>query len=250
MNGDGNWSDEATYGFSIRPPFWRMWWAYLFYLITIAYIIYRLINYRVEQGVSRLKTLEAIRTKISTDLHDDVGSVLSGLAMQSQMLAFSAKDEQKESLLEISNMSHDAMERMRDTVWAIDSRKDKYENLIDRMRAFAEKNLNMKQIKHTFKVEVEDSKKFINPEKRQNIYLIFKEAITNICKHSDAKNVNIVFKQEKNTLYLLIYDDGSKMETSNSDGLGLNNMNMRAKNIGATLNVKYQDGFKVELEMN
>lgn len=247
MIGDGNWSNEATYEFSIRPPFWQMWWAYLFYLFGIGYIIYRLINYRVEQGISRLKTLEAIRTKISTDLHDDVGSVLSGLAMQSQMLAFAAKDEQKESLLEISNMSHDAMERMRDTVWAIDSRKDKYENLIDRMRVFAEKNLNMKQMEHTFKVEVEDSKKFINPEKRQNIYLIFKEAITNICKHSDAKNVNIIFKQEKNALYLLIQDDGSKKETTNSDGLGLNNMKMRAKNIGAILNIFYEDGFSVEL---
>ncbi|WP_435355992.1 ligand-binding sensor domain-containing protein [Emticicia sp. SJ17W-69] len=250
MNSDGNWSEIYSYQFSIRPPFWKTWWAYLIYILCIGYTIYRLINYRVEQGINRIRALEAIRTKISVDLHDDVGSVLSGLAMQSQMLAFSAKEEQKESLLEISSMSHDAMERMRDTVWAIDSRKDKYENLIDRMRAFAEKNLNMKQIKHIFKVEVEDSKKFINPEKRQNVYLILKEAIINICKHSDAKNVTIVFRQEKNSLYLLIHDDGSKKNTINSDGLGLNNMKMRAKNIGATLNIFYENGFSVELSID
>ncbi|RYU94411.1 sensor histidine kinase [Emticicia agri] len=248
MNSDGNWSDELAYSFTIRPPFWLTWWAYIVYALIIGSVIYAIINYRVEQGVRRVKALETIRTKISADLHDDVGSVLSGLAMQSQMLAFSAKEEQKESLLEISTMSHDAMERMRDTVWAIDSRKDKYENLIDRMRVFAERSLNMKQIKHTFKVEIEDSKKFINPEKRQNIYLILKEAITNICKHSDARNVEILFRQKKNDFYLLIYDDGSAQKKPNSDGLGMNNMRMRAKNINANLRISYGNGYKVELE--
>lgn len=248
MNSDGNWSDDLTYPFSVRPPFWQTWWAYLIYALVLGFIIYKLINYRVEQGINRVKALEAIRTKISADLHDDVGSVLSGLAMQSQMLAFSAKEEQKEPLLEISSMSHDAMERMRDTVWAIDSRKDKYENLIDRMRVFAERNLNMKQIKHTFKVEIEDSKKFINPEKRQNIYLILKEAITNICKHSDAQNVDILFRQEKNDFYLLIHDDGSEKKSTGGDGLGINNMKMRAKTIGANLHISYANGYKVELE--
>ena len=53
-------------------------------------------------------------------------------------------------MLELSEMSREAMERMRDTVWAIDARKDKYENLIDRMRDFAEKNLERKNITHTF----------------------------------------------------------------------------------------------------
>ncbi|GGD82382.1 hypothetical protein GCM10011514_53040 [Emticicia aquatilis] len=250
-NCNGEWNKEsAKLNIEIHPPIWQTWIAYLFYLAAISAIIYYFIRFRVQSRLQKIKDLEAVRVRISSNLHDDVGTILSGLAMQSQMMALTTKGKEKESLLQLSDMSHDAMERMRDTVWAIDSRKDKYENLIDRMRAFAEKNLNMKHIKHTFKVEVEDSKKFIDPEKRQNIYLIFKEAITNICKHSDAKNVNIVFKQEKNTLYLLIHDDGSKKEIINDDGLGLSNMQMRAKNLGAILNVFYDDGFMVELAIN
>jgi ligand-binding sensor domain-containing protein/two-component sensor histidine kinase len=252
MNSDGNWSEESVYAFSIRPPFWKTWWAYLFYVLAIGFIIYKLITYRVEQGISRIKALEAIRTKISADLHDDVGTILSGLAMQSQMMALTAKEEQKESLNELSTMSHDAMERMRDTVWAIDSRKDKYENLIDRMRAFAEQNLNRKQISHEFKVEVEDGKKFIDPQKRQNIYLIFKEAITNIVKHSDATQVNIVFSEQKNYLRLLIHDNGTlpPLSSTSSDGLGLSNMKMRTQQLNGQLIVEYQNGFKVELLLN
>lgn len=202
------------------------------------------------QGIEKIRATEAIRTKLSSDLHDDVGSSLSGLAMQSQMLALTAKEEQKESLNEISAMSHEAMEHMRDTVWAIDSRKDRYENLIDRMRAFAERNLNLKQITHEFDITVDDARKFIDPQKRQHIYLIFKEAITNICKHSDATHVIIRFTQEKAQLRLLIHDNGSPKNLVNSDGLGLQNMKIRATQLGGTLAVSYEDGFKIELVLD
>jgi len=218
-------------------------------LIVVSELIYYFIKFRVKRRLQKIKELEAIRIRISSNLHDDVGSVLSGLAMQSQILALTAEESQKKSLNEISAMSQEALEMMRDTVWAIDSRKDKFENLIDRMRIYAEKNLNLKQIKHTFNIESEDSKKFIDPEKRQNIYLIFKEAVTNICKHSDTKHVNIYFKQVKNDLYLLIHDDGTEQKSLNGDGLGLNNMKMRAKNIGANLHINFDNGYKVELEI-
>jgi signal transduction histidine kinase len=250
VNEEGVWSKEVSYSFTIRPPWWQTWWCYLLYSLAIGGMIYVFIQYRVAQRVSRIKALEAIRTKISGDLHDDVGTILSGLAMQSQMMALTAKDGQKEALNELSTMSHDAMERMRDTVWAIDSRKDKYENLIDRMRDFAERNLNRKQISHDFTVELEDGKKFIDPQKRQNLYLIFKEAITNIVKHSDATHVTIVFSEQKKQLHLMIHDNGSQLQNlTPSDGLGLSNMQMRATQLGGRLKTTYEAGFKVELTL-
>ncbi|MEO6452816.1 MAG: triple tyrosine motif-containing protein, partial [Ginsengibacter sp.] len=248
-NGDGNWSEPVAYPFRIRPPWWRTWWAWLIYSIIIIGLVYAFIRFRINQERQKVKILEAIRTKISSDLHDDVGSILSGLAMQSQVMAYSAKEDQKEGLNEISNMSREAMEVMRDTVWAMDSRKDKFENLIDRMRAFAEKNLNRKNITHEFAIEDIDGKKFINPEKRQTIYLIFKEAITNIIKHCDGSHVIIKFAYSKNSLYLLVHDNGSEKAACNSDGLGLSNMKMRAEKIGGTLNTKFSNGFMVELKV-
>lgn len=249
-NGVGAWSEPFQYAFGIRPPWWKTWWAYTVYAVLVAGLIYALIQYRVTQGLARIRALEAIRTRISSDLHDDVGSILSGLAMQSQMLAIRAKDDQKKLLNEISDMSHEAMDRMRDTVWAIDSRKDKYENLIDRMRAVAEKTLNRKQITHNFEIAIDDARKFIDPQKRQHIYLLFKEAITNIGKHSDATHVTIHFRQGKNGLHLLIHDNGSGLPTTvNSDGLGLRNMHMRAAQLGGTVVAHYENGFKVELTL-
>ncbi|WP_375444644.1 two-component regulator propeller domain-containing protein [uncultured Fibrella sp.] len=246
-NGDGRWSQAFQYAFRIRPPWWETGWAYVVYTLFTASIVYAIIQYRVRQGLERIRALEAIRTRISSDLHDDVGSILSGLAMQSQMIALTAGEDQKDPLNEISDMSHEAMDRMRDTVWAIDSRKDKYENLVDRMRAFAEKNLNLKQISHNFEIAVDDPRQFIDPQTRQNIYLIFKEAISNICKHSDARQVTIQFRQSKSGLYLLIHDNGSERKPTNSDGLGLKNMAMRATQLGGHLVANYDNGFTVEL---
>ena len=224
----------------------KPWVIALFSLMGMTVII-AFLRYRFNQKIKRQKDLADLRTKISSDLHDDVGTILSGLAMQSQMLTYSAKEEQKESLFEISNMSRNAMEHMRDTVWAMDSRKDKYENLIDRMRAFAEKNLAMKNITHEFIISDIETKKFIDPEKRQTIYLIFKEVITNIIKHCDGDHVIIKFAYEKKNLHLSIHDNGPAKENCNSDGLGLSNMKMRAEKIAAELTTGYDRGFMVKL---
>jgi signal transduction histidine kinase len=244
-----NPSNVAHLKIIIRPPFWLNWWAILFYLLVISGLIYWFTQFRIKQKLKKIKELEAIRIRISSNLHDDVGTILSGLAMQSEMLALTTNKEQKDVLLEIRDMSHEAMERMRDTVWAIDSRKDKFENLIDRMRAYTEKNLNLKNIKHNFSIEVEDLKAFINPEVRQNLYLILKEAITNICKHSDATLVNVVFRHQKNQYFLEITDNGKIKPTVNSDGTGLHNMMMRANKINAKLNIEKSDGYRVWVEM-
>ena len=89
--------------------------------------------------------------------------------MKSRSLAIEATEENKEVLNEISSMGREAMERMRDTVWAIDSRKDKVENLIDKMRDHAEKNLPLKN-ETRFYQSGRRHQTVYWPEKRQNIY--------------------------------------------------------------------------------
>lgn len=246
-------SDEDASYFNLPIEMKQVWykkaWVIALLIVLLGSILIGLLRYRFNQKLNRQKELAALRTKISSDLHDDVGTILSGLAMQSQILAIGAKDETKEQLNEISGMSRDAMERMRDTVWAMDNRKDKLENLIDRMRDFAEKNFSLKKLTHQFDIDITDSKKFIDPEKRQQVYLIFKEAVTNIIKHSNGSHVQINFTESKNNLKLIIHDNGTVNPTGNSDGLGISNMKMRAEKIGGTLTAKYENGFVAELDV-
>jgi signal transduction histidine kinase len=244
-------SDENVSYYSLPVIMKQVWykkdWVITLFILTALGSVFVLTRWLYNQKLKRQKDLAELRTKISSDLHDDVGTILSGLAMQSQMLAYTANDEQKESLNEIGNMSRDAMEHMRDIVWAMDSRKDKFENLVDRMRAYAEKNLAMKNMTHEFIVENIDAKKFIDPEKKQAVYFIFKEAVANIIKHSDGRHAAIRLTEEKGTLRLLIHDNGTQQPASHSDGLGMSNMKMRAEKIGGQLTAKYENGFMVEL---
>ncbi len=249
---EGNQTNTSLVQINIhKEQFWykKNWviGVFIFGLIGLITFVQRWVY---GQKLEREKELASLRTKISSDLHDDVGSILSGLAMQSEMLTYQVDEGKKKELNEISSMSRDAMERMRDTVWSIDSRKDKYENLIDRMRSFAEKTLGRKGIDHEFIVNGIDGKKSITPTYRQNIYLIFKEAITNIVKHSNARKVDIKFYQEEGAIHLVISDNGEVLITDNqvsSDGLGMSNMQLRADTIDAVLKIDQEDGFKVLL---
>lgn len=232
----------------IKKQVWyKRAWVIAVFTLLLSSLVFVFLRYRFNQKLRRQKELADLRTKISADLHDEVGTLLSGLAMQSQILAIEANEENKEVLNEISSMGREAMERMRDTVWAIDSRKDKVENLIDRMRDFAEKNLPIKKMTHEFVNQVEDAKKFIDPERRQNIYLIFKETITNIIKHSNGSHVMISLSEDRGRLRLMVKDNGSQKPQTRSDGQGLGNMKMRAQKIGGELTFGFDHGFVVEL---
>lgn len=235
--------------FSMQQSWFKRPWVITLFVLGSLGLIIGFIRNRFNQRLQRQKELAQLRTKISSDLHDDVGTILSGLAMQSQMLAYSATGDQKQSLNEISEMSREAMEHMRDTVWAMDSRKDKYENLIDRMRAFAERNLALKNFTHTFTVTEIETKKFIDPEKRQAIYLIFKEAITNIIKHSKGNHVLISLYMDKTGLHLSVKDNGEVYAKNNTDGLGISNMSMRAGKIGGQLHILTEQGYQVQLDI-
>ncbi len=201
---------------------------------------------------SRLKEklkLEKFRNKVATDLHDDVGSILTAVAMQSEILGEKSSSETKPKLDKISKLSREAMESMRDTVWAIDSTKDKVENLVDKMKDFlAQMFEDNESIRYVFDFTSEEISTILTPVKRQNIYLIFKEAVTNVVKHSNGDLVSISLKEVKENLELEITDNGTETDSCNVAGLGLKSMKSRAELINAKLSVdRKSESFDIKL---
>ena len=193
--------------------------------------------------------LERLRIKISSDLHDDVGSILSGLAMQAEILQKTDCENQGERLVRLSELSRSAMSRMRDAVWAMDARKDKWENLQDRMREFAAEMLGEKGVAYQIQFHDINLKEELLPELRQNLYLIFKEAVTNVVKHSNATKVTTILKGMDSGFEMTIKDNGALDDKEfQHAGLGLNNMKMRAEQIQAVLEFEKKDGFKIFLK--
>ena len=246
-----------TLQLTVEQLWYKKWWLKVLTLLVIAGLVWLYVKSELkkrlaqqQQKLERQKELEALRIKISSDLHDDVGSILSGLSMQSQNIALQADKKIKDELYEIADMSREAMERMRDTVWAIDSRKDKYINLVDRMRSFAEQQLSAKNISHRFDVDIAEPEAFIDPVRRQNIYLIFKELIINVVKHSNATSIEIRFTYNSNNTYLLVHDNGTLQKEKKTDGMGMSNIALRTKHISATFSSTNENGFKAVLVIN
>jgi ligand-binding sensor domain-containing protein/two-component sensor histidine kinase len=246
-NSDGVWSGVTKrLVIHIQTPYYKTWWFYLLCLLAIAGLIYAWFRYRLEQALK----IERMRVQISSDLHDDVGTLLSGLAMQSEVLELTASEKDKGKLQRIGEISRDAMARMRDTVWAIDARKDKLENLLDRMREHAEETLTPRGIRFDIEADQLNLKQNLPANIRQNVYLIYKEAVTNAAKHTNGDILIVILQKTGAGFEMRIQDNGKVADkTYKTTGLGTSNMQMRAEKIGGKLEISRENGFCVTLRL-
>jgi len=206
-------------------------------------------RYYLGQELKRQKGIEKLRSKISTNLHDDVGTILTGIAMQSELLEDFANDKAKPVAHLIAERSREAMGRMRDTVWAIDSKKDTVEDLKDRIMDFLYDTLTSKEIMYEIKEEYHDIKTHLKPDIRQAAYLIFKESIANIVKHSDTDKVLIDINVTKKQLSYVIKDNGTEKDNIKTSGLGLNSIRNRAERLKGTFSFSYDNGYITQVSL-
>lgn len=250
-NNDGVWSEhEAALFLLVAPPFWMTWWfrfAAVLFILSVFYALHIL-------KAKRLLAFERLRIQIASDLHDEVGATLTSLSIQSQLLNLE-KDRHKLSsrINLIEELSARAIGTMSDIVWSIDSRNDTLEDLINRMKDFSFQLLNDKQIQTCYSIKILNPEKKISIDARHNIYLIFKEAVNNIAKHSSAGNAEVKILSELDRFEMYIRDDGigtNLNENTNGNGNGLRNMNMRAKRIGGRLELISNTGLTVKLNID
>lgn len=250
-NSDGVWNAGSTRVLvHVHPPFWRTLWFYLLCIGAIAGILYVLYRMRINQ----LLRLQSIRTRIARDLHDDIGSTLSSINMMSSMADRRDETGRKSSELfsTISSASSQALELMNDIVWSINPNNDKLEMILIRMRQYASEILEAADIRFT--IEMDDaSRHILMPlEIRKDFYLIFKEAVNNLAKYSQAKHarIRLFFRNQKIELY--IEDDGIGFDTQQrSQGNGLKNMKARAAQLQGSLSIRSTSnaGTSVELQI-
>ncbi|MFQ5447969.1 MAG: triple tyrosine motif-containing protein, partial [Saprospiraceae bacterium] len=243
----GNWSEkELAVPIRVKPFFYQTWWFVLACALLVAGIAYAIARYRLQ----RLLEMERMRTKIASDLHDEVGSMLSGLAMQAEILELSNKQNDPARLRYLSEISRLAVSKMRDLVWSIDSRRDQVKNLLDRMREHAAEILTPNDITFRFQLGDLPLEKKMPVIIRQHLFLIFKEAVTNICRHSCASSVVIFLGNRNDGFEMSIADNGAgTADKVPSSGLGMANMRMRAEALGAEFSVEQSDGFLVKIRV-
>lgn len=246
MDDRGNWSNTALeIIIHVQEVFYKTWYFLLLMAALFGFIVYAILRYR---HLQRLKN-EQLRTKLSSDLHDEVSGLLSGIAMQSDLLEFKVEQpEVKEKIRNIATISRAAMSRMSDVLWSIDARQDSCEDLILRMKEHVSEVLYPLDIHCTFQIENINPNKELSTHLRQNLYFIFKEAINNIAKHANATKVTVSVGNTPTHFLLQIKDNGQSQATSAKQGQGLSNMKMRAKAIKAQLDIENIDGYTISLK--
>ncbi len=248
-NSDGVWSqNEASMLIVISPSFWQSVWFKLILLVVLIGILLSLHLYKLKRSIE----MERLRVNIASDLHDEVGSTLTRISIHSEQIQ---NTDDKNVILDasrkIGKISREVIDTMSDIVWSIDTRNDTMANLLDRMYDFAYSSLSLRDIAISFSEKNIDKNKKIKVDCRQNIYYIFKEALTNIVKYAQASEVHIALKNDERHFFMEIKDDGRGFDKSKvSKGNGIKNMYMRARRIGGSLYIESNAGTKILLTTN
>lgn len=179
-----------------------------------------------------------LRLKIAEDLHDEVGGLISGLALQADFLQYADDSQRKEYLRKIIDTGRLAVKSMHDVVWSIDPRNDNAKTLTERMKDYAEFALKPLGIQYGFESQGVTELTFLSQQVRQNMWLIYKEAITNVCKHSQAEQAQITLDFNDSQWRMCITDNGRGLGDVSSHGNGLKNMHNRAHKIRAELKIE------------
>jgi signal transduction histidine kinase len=245
----------AVVYFTVLRPVWQRWWFVTIASVLIGLLIYALYRYRIEQIIK----LERVRTRIATDLHDDIGSSLSKIAILSEVVRQKTKGNGASEPLEIiANTSREMVDSMSDIVWAINPERDSLIDLIHRMRRFAEDIFDAQDIEYQFIIPEHLKDIALGADIRRDVYLIFKECVNNLAKYSGADEVLIEINIENHSLVVKISDNGRGFDASEAlngkpngfGGNGLPNIKRRTAILGGSLTIDSQIGKGTTVVLN
>ena len=212
-------------------------------------------NEKMQVEIEKQAELYRQRMRISSDLHDEVGATLSGIALYSQLTKDQVKDHQtvkvEQSLNIIQKSAADMVDRLNDIVWAVNPQQDTLEKLWQKLEDYAQEMCAVKNIQVNTCISSSVSEAKIGMEERKNIYLICKEAVNNAVKYSGCSNLDLLVTTNETGISFIVNDNGKGFEMSGIKlGNGLSNMTKRAESINARLMVKSQPGYGTRIELS
>jgi signal transduction histidine kinase/streptogramin lyase len=236
LSSDGSSGEPAFLTFSILQPFWRTWWFQVGCALAIAGLAYWMHARRLQQQLA----IERVRSHIAMDLHDDIGAGLSRISVVGEALKSRLRDGD-EDVQRVLNDNGDSSIRliadMGDIVWSLDPRHDRIGEIVSRLRSFGSDVLEKRGVVWTVNSPHEELDRSVPLEARRQIYLVFKEGIHNIAKHSNAKVAHLRFWFEDGHIYGQLTDDGAGIGAASTDGNGIPSMRARVKQLSGNIEI-------------
>ncbi|MEO5581293.1 MAG: triple tyrosine motif-containing protein [Saprospiraceae bacterium] len=249
MSSEGYWTNELKYTFSIQPPWWQTWWfrilsiAAIIMLVFFTFRFFYIYQLRKQRAVlEKQLAVQYERQRISSDLHDDIGSTLSSINIYAGM----AKKEPGQFLYldSISQNVNDVIGKLDDLVWSIKPGHDSLGNIVERLTAFADPAAKTKEIVYT--MIIDEVMKEIKPpaEIKHHIYMVTKELINNSLKHADCKQITVMFEYAEKLMLITVKDDGRgfDMGTMRKERNGLQNITQRVNEMNGKLEIESNIG--------
>lgn len=242
------------YSFKIEKPFWKKLGFIVGFSICIALLLFfifkNILNTKLKRQKIEMEKNEAIakeRTRIATDMHDDLGAGISTIKYLSQSAPFISTAIQKENNLKIAAQADSLVDKMNDIIWAMNEKNDTLDNLIFYTKSWVANYAQEHQLQTTFTLPENVPSTVLRGEKRQHIFLIVKESVHNIIKHAAAKNIDIKFEIKQKHLLIMIKDDGKGFDlTKIVSGNGIANIRKRIEALEGKMNIKNKEGTKIE----
>jgi len=210
---------------------------------------------RWQRRVLRLEQKQAMadeRTRIARDLHDDLGTALTGLALQVDVLRREAHDGPvlTQRLTESAVRIRALAERMREVVWAINPKCDTVSSLASFLEQQAAQFLKTDALRCRFEFPETIPALSLDGEKRHQLALSVREALSNAVRHANATEVVLGLRIDCDQLIVWISDNGRGFDVAEarSHGRGLANIVVRTEKIGGRCECRSKPGAGTTIE--
>jgi streptogramin lyase len=239
--GNGVWTaKEATFSFTILPPLWARWWFIACALLLVAGSAYGMYRYRL----GKLLELERTRSRIAMDLHDDIGSSLTRISVMTEVAGRQSSTDPQ--------AARSTLEPLSDIVWTVDPKQDTLQNVIRRISQFGQELCEGRGIAFETDLAGSFDSTRLTPERRRDIYLVFKEGIHNIVKHSGATRARFTVRPIPHGALLELVDDGTGIpDGSAGSGHGLKSLRERGSRAGTNFSQtsRQGEGTRIHIEV-
>lgn len=251
------WTNSFSYPFIIRPAWWQTWWfktiiiaATLLLMLLIARFIYFYQLRKERTALEKKLAVQYERQRISAEMHDDIGAGLSGIRLLTEMTKNKIKNEQgAEEVDKIYQSVGDISSKMKEVIWSLNTENDNLPNLLYYIQQQVRLWLEHYPCQLFIKLPDTIPDKQINGETRRNIFLLVKEAVHNIIKHSGANHVTINMDCNKEQLVISILDNGKGISNGNGSGNGMKNMQQRIENLKGKFVINNKEGLTLTFEI-
>jgi ligand-binding sensor domain-containing protein/signal transduction histidine kinase len=245
---DGVWNPTpVTLAVTVLVPFWRTAWflgsATLAVLGTLAGLVHYVSTQRLQRQLERLRQEEALereRARIARDIHDQLGASLTHMAFLGELADSdrNSPDDVAEHARQISQTARDTTRVLDEIVWAVNPANDTLNGLMDYASKYAAEYLAVAGVRCRIEAPAQLPHRVLPPEVRHEIFLAFKESVTNVLRHAGATAVWIRLRVDPDSFCLEVEDNGRGVPagilSAPTTRNGLRNMRRRLADIGGT----------------